>query len=283
MKILRIAILLLAGAASLCAQTTPNLHLNLPIFNAPLWNASLNANFSTLDNFLSGVTALPGLNVAGLTNVGVSGTGCTKAFTLTNTDTSPTNPIKTFRVNQTTGALEIVNSACTTVIFSLSDTGQLNGNQTIGGNLQVNGSSIFVGPFSEYNGIALAGNGIPSELNQVLATALAANYNTGTAKTLATPTAAGMWRISFSQGITQAATSTSTMPSLTLGYTDAGGIARTVTLVATSTSNATTVITTGTQVIYSVGGTAITITSASYASSGATPMQYALAVTIEQL
>jgi hypothetical protein len=112
---------------------------------------------------------------------------------------------------------------------------------------------------------------------------LTANFNSGTAYTLFTPGSAAAYRISFSQAIVTAATSSSTFPSLTLGWTDVGSVARTATLVSTSTSNATTVESDGVKIIYTNGSTAVTITSASYASSGATSMAYALAVVAELL
>jgi hypothetical protein len=136
---------------------------------------------------------------------------------------------------------------------------------------------------TSYNGTTTAGNGVPAEVFQVLDTGLTANFNSGSAMSLFTPTAAGMWRISFSQQITTAATSSSTFPSLTLSYTDAGGVARAVALVSASTTNTTAVLTSGTTEIFTNGSTAVTITSASYASSGATAMHYALAITAERL
>lgn len=55
----------------------------------------------------------------------VSGTGCAQALDLFNIDTAPTNPHKYFRVNRTTGALELVNSACNAVILSTDDAGNV--------------------------------------------------------------------------------------------------------------------------------------------------------------
>ena len=118
----------------------------------------------------------------------------------------------------------------------------------------------------------------------IQATALAANFNAGAAWTLFTPSAAvGQFlRVNFVQEMTQAATSSSTFPSLTLGWTDAGGIARTAVLAGTSAANnPNTDIASGSGVILTNGSTPVTVTSASYASSGATPMQYALAVSVE--
>jgi len=140
-----------------------------------------------------------------------------------------------------------------------------------------------IGKIGAYNGAVTQGNGVPSEVFQVLATAQAANYNSGSPQTLFTPAVVGMWRVSAAQYLTQAATNSSTFPSLTLAWTDPAGIARTATLAGTSTANSTTTTQTNSVTILTNNSTAVTIVSASYASSGATPMQYALAVTAEAL
>jgi hypothetical protein len=147
----------------------------------------------------------------------------------------------------------------------------------VGGQSYIGGSVVF------YNGLATAGNGLASEVNQIVATGLTANYNAGSAKTIFTPTIASQLRISFSQAITTAATTSSTFPSLTLGWTDVGGIARTKALVATSATNTTAVEADGVVVITTNGSTVVTVTSASYASNTAAQMAYALSVTTEVL
>src|SRR5579862_2730495 len=75
----------------------------------------------------------------------------------------------------------------------------------------------------------------------LISTGLVANYNAGTAYTIYTPTVATPLRITVTQAITVAGATSSTLPSLTLGYTDVGGIARTVAMIATSTTNTTAV------------------------------------------
>lgn len=167
MKLRTIFFVLVAGLAA-HAQTTPNLHFNVPAFNSPNWNVPMNANFNALDCLLSGNCQIPSLNVGGPLNVGVSGSGCASAFTLTNTDNAPTNPVKTIRVNTATGALEFMNNACTTVIFSIADAGGIAGNTSVGGNLGVGGNLNVVGSasfnnvFATYNNRALMGTGIPA-------------------------------------------------------------------------------------------------------------------------
>jgi hypothetical protein len=53
------------------AQTTPNLNLYTPPYNASGWNTLINANFSKLDSYLSGGTGLPGsISLSGNLTVG---------------------------------------------------------------------------------------------------------------------------------------------------------------------------------------------------------------------
>lgn len=146
------------------------------------------------------------------------------------------------------------------------------------------GGQVYLGGnISFYNGQTTAGNGIAAEVNQVASSALGANFNAGAARTIFTPTVNSQLRISFSQALTQAATVSSTMPSLILSWTDVGGIARTKTLAATDSTNLTTAEYDGVAVITTNGSTVVQITSAGYATSGATSMQYALSVTTEVL
>jgi hypothetical protein len=142
-------------------------------------------------------------------------------------------------------------------------------------------AAVLTGPSGALNGALVPTLIVAGKYIQ--ATALATNFNAGSAWTLFTPSASvgQFFRVNFVQEMTQAASSSSTFPSLTLSWTDAGGIARTATLVGTSTSNSTSLYTSGVGTIFTDGSTPITVTSASYASSGATPMQYALAVSLE--
>jgi hypothetical protein len=153
------------------------------------------------------------------------------------------------------------------------------------------GNSLFstlqvTGTLLKYNGLTTAGNGMPAEASSISVTAQAANYNGGSAKTIFTPTAASTIRISLAQYMTQSASSSSTFPSLTIGWTDPGGVARTATVVSTYSGNVTTngsAQASGVFCVFTNASTPVTITSASYASSGATPMQYCLSVVTEVL
>ena len=86
------------------AQTTPNLHLNIPLYNAQDYNDLINANSNSLDSYLSGGTILPAFKAAGLT---LSGTGLT-TNTITTTGNVTIGGNLTI-VGSLTGSLSIVN------------------------------------------------------------------------------------------------------------------------------------------------------------------------------
>lgn len=178
----------------------------------------------------------------------------------------------------TAGTITLVNPSGvaetkTVVIQSLADYAIY----SAGGQVYLNGN------ISRYMGRDTVGNGIPSEVNQIVAASLTANYNAGNAKTIFTPTAPSQLRISYSQALTIVATTTSTFPSLTLGWTDVGGVARTKMLVSADSTNTTAVESDGVVVLTTDGSTVVTVTSAGYASNTAAQMAYALTVTTEVL
>ena len=71
------------------------------------------------------------------------GTGYFDFFKATNTNSGATNPNKTFRLNST-GAIEIINSAYTATLMSLNDTGfmSVKGAYQVGGKQAVNGPAF---------------------------------------------------------------------------------------------------------------------------------------------
>jgi len=69
------------------------------------------------------------------------GTGYADFLKVTNTTSGATNPNKSFRMNST-GAIEIINSAYTATLFNLSDIGNL----SVSGDYQVNGKKAVNGP-----------------------------------------------------------------------------------------------------------------------------------------
>lgn len=111
---------------------------------------------------------------------------------------------------------------------------------------------------------------------------LTANLNAGSAVTLFTPTAVGVWRISAVEATINTPTG-ATLPSLTVGWTDAGGVARTYILLATAATSANTTLAVGSVIIYTNGSTAVTVTSASYAAGSGTALAYDLAIVAERI
>jgi hypothetical protein len=116
------------------------------------WGNLLNGNFDTIDSqlYTASTYALP-LTGGTLTSAGSNGQGLTVADTTSyagiqlKAGNGATTPNKTIRVSGASGNLEIVNSAYSTVIATLSDTGNLallTGGLTTN-NLNVNGTPIF--------------------------------------------------------------------------------------------------------------------------------------------
>ena len=106
--------------------------------------------------------------------------------------------------------------------------------------------------------------------------------NIGSTNLVASPVA-GLYRISAYLIVTRAATTSSTLPSLTIGWTDQNsGVAQTLVLTPTNSGNLTTTYQQATGFI-STNTSAITYSTASFASSGGTSMQYALHIRVEKV
>ena len=111
-----------------------------------------------------------------------------------------------------------------------------------------------------------------------------ANLNAGAAITLYTPITSGQYRISATQEVTLADGASSTMPSLTIGWTNPdSNQAETNALLATAAGNALTTMVQGSVIIKAKAGVAITATSASYASGTPATMQFNSTVRIEAM
>ncbi len=111
------------------------------------------------------------------------------------------------------------------------------------------------------------------------------NINSGTLS-------AGQYRVTWYAKVTQAATSTSTLGALTLGWTDADSTSLAITATATvaaggtATStggNSTTTLLLGVPVLLNVKASTNVTYAFAYASSGATSMQYELHIKLEAL
>jgi hypothetical protein len=100
-------------------------------------------------------------------------------------------------------------------------------------------------------------------------------------------TLAGLYSVSIYMGVTQAATSSSTLPDITIGWTDADtSVVRSMQVTAGNSGNTTSTSTNGDVVINAKAATNITYTiggNQAYASSGATAMQYACHIRLQYL
>lgn len=137
---------------------------------------------------------------------------------------------------------------------------------------------------TSYNGVTSVSNGLSQIVAQINATAQAANIATATLYTV--PASAGFYRISIYITITQAATTSSTMPSTTITYTDgnSGSNTHSTTTTATSAGNSvTTTFAQTTYILYAKASTNIQYATGSYASSGGTALNYALRIRVEAL
>ena len=127
-------------------------------------------------------------------------------------------------------------------------------------------------------------------INNILQTGLIVAYSlTGknanlAAVTLETPSTPGLRRATAAIIITTVDGASSTMPKVTLGWTDAdNATAQTHDLTATSAGNVLTTKDSGTFLFNPKLGVAVTVATSSYASGTSGIMQYSLYVTIEAL
>lgn len=101
---------------------------------------------------------------------------------------------------------------------------------------------------------------------------------------LVTSPTAGRYRVSVYIVVTTAATTSSTLPKVTVTWNDAdNGQAQTLDLTATNSGNALTTFAQGAALL-NVGASAnLNFSTSGYASTGATAMQYAIHITVEAL
>lgn len=135
---------------------------------------------------------------------------------------------------------------------------------------------------SQVTGVLPVANGGSPTVFSVDLTAQAANCAT---QTFTTPAANGFYRLDVWDEITQAATTSSTIPALNLNWTTGdGNVSKSVGVIGASTLNGAGVTpgfanapqTYIAAPIYAKAGVAITLSCSGYASSGATSMQYAV-------
>lgn len=101
---------------------------------------------------------------------------------------------------------------------------------------------------------------------------------------LVTTPPTGRYRISAYVVVTTAATTSSTMPKVTVSWNDAdSGQAQSLDITVTSTGNALTTFSQGSVLLSANVSANIAFVTSGYASVGATAMQYAVHITVESL
>lgn len=146
------------------------------------------------------------------------------------------------------------------------------------------GNTTIGGVITSYNGVPLVANGIPTEVAQSNDVTQAANL---ASKTLYAVPAnqGGFYRVSAYAVVTTAATTSSTLPNVQIGWTDLDSNTplQAGTVTPTNPANAAGAFGQGVQIISAKAGTNITVSTGNYASSGATAMQYAVRTRVEYL
>lgn len=169
----------------------------------------------------------------------------------------------------------------------------LNVNTKGGGGINLNSSTAITGPLSITGALTNAGGVISDSGSKSGASivtkvfALVTQAANVTSQTLYSVPAGqdGTYRVSLYAEVTQAATTSSTLPNVGLGWTgrDSNTAVALPTATPTNPANALGALGNSTQNISCKGGTNITIQTSNYASSGATPMQYAVRAVVEYL
>lgn len=144
-----------------------------------------------------------------------------------------------------------------------------------------------VGKATKYNNTALVANGFPSEYAAVDRVAQTGNVAGGTTLYSVPSNGAGLYRISVYIIITQAATTSSTLPDTRIAWTDQNNSVNPfIQITAPSTANTTSTFFQAVFVVNAKANTGITYDigqATPYASAGVTPMQYAYHSRLEYL
>lgn len=160
------------------------------------------------------------------------------------------------------------------------------------GVLQFSGTTTLTGsstawqlavPFTKYNNVTLVKVGVAYEVANSDLTTQAADV--GSTTLYAVPASgAGMYRLSLWEGVTQAASVSSTLPALTVAWTDASNsTGQTIGLTSNKTGNTLTTNSTNHFVFRAKASTNITFSTTGYASAGGTPMQFEVRIILEYL
>ena len=238
-------------AASLSA--CPDMTIQSPLFSASTPVSSADA--ATL--VACGNTITPTALNGG--EVWVSGaSGNSKAFRLVNKESGNTAPIKGMEVSAL-GDFKIINNAGNAAILDIPDAAQLTAPSIVG------------------TLIAKASSGTIDLTAQ--------GANVASATLYAVPSSgAGLYRVSCYVVVTQAATTSSTLPSCVISWTDTdNSTVQSFTVTPTNTGNALTTLQQGVVYLDAKASTNITYSTTGYVSTGATPMQYAVHIRLEAL
>lgn len=140
------------------------------------------------------------------------------------------------------------------------------------------------GKLTSVNGKTTVLNGVPLEMAFAAQTQRAANVASTNLYTVPAGQS-GMYRVSAYAVVTQAATTSSTLPNVGIGWTDVDSNTALLSglVTPTNTANAKGAFGNGDCIIVAAEGTNITYQTSGYASVGATPMQYAVRATLEYL
>lgn len=146
----------------------------------------------------------------------------------------------------------------------------------------------FLSPLSRADVIAISSGGSTSSAvtSKIVATAnvAAQTANVSPAVTLLTPSGNHYYQVCAQVALTTAATSSSTLPTARVSYTQVDqDAATTATITATSTTNSASAVSQACILIYAKSGVAVQYVTASYASSGATAMEYAARWVVAQM
>lgn len=134
-----------------------------------------------------------------------------------------------------------------------------------------------------YNAISTVSNGVPAEYGTVDLAAQGANIAATTIYAVPA-TGAGMYRACFYSVVTRVATTSSTLPSTSITWTDNdNGTAQSFTLTPTNSGNALITLQQACMVLNAKASANIQYSTTGFASSGTTSMQYALHGKIEAL
>jgi hypothetical protein len=140
---------------------------------------------------------------------------------------------------------------------------------------------------AKYNGNTLVANGFAAEYATVDRTAQTANIGAATQLYAVPSNGAGLYRVSVYIVVSQAATTSSTLPDSRIFWTDQNSSAAiTTSMTASSNANTTSTFMQGTIIVNAKANTTINYDAGQvtpYASSGATPMQYAYHARVEYL